>query len=94
MPVDEPARGRTSKSYSYNPSATTTTLHTNNYSCIYCEGNHNPDECTKIVDVERRKQVIRASHRCFVCSKLVDFVEVVGDASIAMGGIIVAYVLK
>lgn len=38
-------------------------------SCCYCQQSHPSGSCDSVVDVEKRKQVLKKAGRCFICLK-------------------------
>ena len=56
----------------YKPPSTATTLVSGGSSdvrtpCCYCEQFHSPTDCTNVVQVDDRKQLLRRNGRCFSC---------------------------
>ena len=49
--------------------STLTTKTVKSLFCAYRKGNHLHEDCTKITDVNERKQLIRKHGRCFVCMR-------------------------
>ena len=39
-------------------------------SCIYCTGNHYSASCEAVIDVNKRKDILRNHGRCFVCLRI------------------------
>ena len=37
--------------------------------CVYCTGDHKPNECTNHTDPEDRKSILKKYFRCFICLK-------------------------
>ena len=37
--------------------------------CVYCTGDHKPNECTNHTDPEDRKSILKKCFRCFICLK-------------------------
>ena len=37
--------------------------------CAYCNGNHREDSCSKVTDLNERKNILRKYGRCFLCLK-------------------------
>ncbi len=44
-------------------------LSVNSISCVYCLGEHLSKDCSQIVEVNKRKEVLRKYKRCFKCLK-------------------------
>ena len=41
--------------------------HTGDVACCYCDQSHSPTECTKVTQVEARRQLLLKTGRCFSC---------------------------
>ena len=38
-------------------------------SCVFCDGNHYPDQCQVVTEVAQRKEILKRKNRCFKCCK-------------------------
>ena len=65
---DESKYKHASHKRAYGP-PTTSTLLSSACHCLYCTGAHEAEDCPKITKVEERKQVLRDTGRCFICTK-------------------------
>ena len=65
---DESKYRHASHKQAYVPQTTSTLLSSACY-CLYCTGAHEAEDFPKLTKVEERKQVLKDTGRCFICTK-------------------------
>ena len=57
------------KTVRHEPTTGSALVTRNKLDCEFCRGDHLHEECTKVVDIEKRKELIKRYGRCFKCLK-------------------------
>ena len=52
-----------------NPTTSSFVTNSNTIRCVYCNGDHFSASCTKVVDINTRRDILKKTGRCFNCLK-------------------------